>query len=381
MKMFKYHEYTPPSLCFADGTDAASGGDGGSFDSFIDGIVAKLDQDSSSEGDSGADDGDAGQQDQAASDDAGGDDGAPDAGEDPDQPSAEDEGDGQEPADEDQPPIKPPLSWSKEHKEHWAKLPRATQEYLHSREQQRDAEVRRSQNEAAEARKSIEADKAAFVQERQRYAEQLRAFVPLIENLDPVLAEGQRTDWVKASQEDPAGTQARWHQYQQRREYFANAVRQRDAIESQMMQEHLATEGRKLVEAVTDWHDPDERKAVEKAKAGIDNVRRGVVDKYGFQPDDVKIIRDHRIVLMARDALAYHELKAANEKATAERAAAAKAAEKKLKASAPRLAASPGQSQGNTGTTSRSTNAALRKIGRDPLRSDNERIDAIIAQI
>lgn len=376
-RLVGYGEYVPASLCFADGEDAGTpDGGGGSFDNFVDGILAKLDQPAPDSGDTGGEQDAETQQDQVADSDAGGDDGAAD--ENP--PSADDEGDAPEP-EETLPAIEPPLSWTKEQREHWTKLPRETQQYLQSREQQRDAEVNRSQREVAEVRRSIDAEKAAFAQERQRYAEQLRTIVPLIENLDPIIAAGDRTDWVKLAQEDPAGYVVRQQQYQQRKVEVANAIQQRNAIEAQMMQEHLANEGRKLVEAVSDWHDPDENKAIEKARAGIDAIRKGAVEKYGFRPEEVAIIRDHRIARMAKDAIAYHELKAASDKAEAERATAAKAAEKKLKAPSPRLAASSGQSQGNTGQPSRSTNVALRKIGRDTSRSDDERIDAILAQL
>src|SRR5437588_12045861 len=51
---------------------------------------------------------------------------------------------------EQQPPLEPPRSWTKDEKERFKSLPRETQEYLANREQERDREIRRSQNEAAE---------------------------------------------------------------------------------------------------------------------------------------------------------------------------------------------------------------------------------------
>jgi hypothetical protein len=58
-------------------------------------------------------------------------------------------------AEDAAPPIEPPRSWTKEAKEQWQALPRNTQEYLAQREQERDREVRRSQNEAAEKLKGL----------------------------------------------------------------------------------------------------------------------------------------------------------------------------------------------------------------------------------
>lgn len=365
--------YEPPSLCHSDNGATPEFSETGAG---LDALVAHLE--TTTPETRGADDGDSGeateQQDHAAGEDAGGDDGAPDE----DQSSAEeDEGDGQEPADK-QPPIEPPLSWSKEQREHWAKLPRETQEYLHSREQQRDAEVRRSQNEAAEARKQAEPAIEAAKQERQRYVEQLQTYIALTETLDPILAEGQRTDWVKLSAEDPAGAQQKFFAFNQRREQLLNAVRQRDAMMQQMTREHLASEGMKLVQSVPDWQDADETKTFEKAKAGIDAVRKLAVEKYGYQPNEVAEIRDHRPVRMAIDLIKANERIAEYEKREASRTAAAKAAEQKRTAPAPRLAQSPGQAQSTVGTPRRSTNTALRKIAQDPTQSFDKQVDAVM---
>lgn len=72
-----------------------------------------------------------------------------------------------EPAQE--PPIDPPKSWTKAEKERFATFPRETQEYLATREQERDAATRRSQNEAAEKLKGLTAKEQAVEQARTQY--------------------------------------------------------------------------------------------------------------------------------------------------------------------------------------------------------------------
>jgi hypothetical protein len=59
------------------------------------------------------------------------------------------------------PPIEPPRSWTKEEKEEFASYPREAQEKIARREQDREAALRRSQNEAADQRKAIEAEAQA----------------------------------------------------------------------------------------------------------------------------------------------------------------------------------------------------------------------------
>jgi hypothetical protein len=74
---------------------------------------------------------------------------------------------------EDAPAEKPsrelPRSWSKDKADVWAKLDPEAQEILLEQDSKASAEVRRAQNEAAEARKAIEADKKAVEVERERY--------------------------------------------------------------------------------------------------------------------------------------------------------------------------------------------------------------------
>src|SRR5262245_2704510 len=72
-----------------------------------------------------------------------------------------------------EPIIEPPRSWTKEEKERFYSLPRETQEYLANREQERDREIRRSQNEAAEARKTTTAERDRLEQARLYYESSL----------------------------------------------------------------------------------------------------------------------------------------------------------------------------------------------------------------
>ena len=66
-------------------------------------------------------------------------------------------------------PIEPPRSWTKEDKELFASLPRATQERLAERERSRESDFLRRQNEAAEKLKGLTAKEQAVEQARQTY--------------------------------------------------------------------------------------------------------------------------------------------------------------------------------------------------------------------
>ena len=66
-------------------------------------------------------------------------------------------------------PIEPPRSWTKEDKELFTGLPRATQERLAERERSREGDFLRRQNEAAEKLKGLAAKKQAVELARQTY--------------------------------------------------------------------------------------------------------------------------------------------------------------------------------------------------------------------
>src|SRR5262249_45020236 len=65
--------------------------------------------------------------------------------------------------------IEPPKSWGKDEQELFATLPRAAQERIAERERSRDAELARHQREAAEQRRTLDADRAGLADVRVRY--------------------------------------------------------------------------------------------------------------------------------------------------------------------------------------------------------------------
>src|SRR6478735_8945483 len=72
-----------------------------------------------------------------------------------------------EPAEE--PPIEPPRSWTKEEKAEFATYPREAQEKIARREQDREAALRKGQNEHAEKLKGLTAKEQQVEQARQQY--------------------------------------------------------------------------------------------------------------------------------------------------------------------------------------------------------------------
>lgn len=107
--------------------------------------------------------------------------------------------------EDDLPPLEPPRSWTQAEKERFQSLPRETQEYLSNREQEREREFRRGQNELAEQRKAIEAERQKAESVRQQYEAQLPALMQELQNAQQSAFSDIKTvdDVTKLAQEDP----------------------------------------------------------------------------------------------------------------------------------------------------------------------------------
>jgi hypothetical protein len=88
-----------------------------------------------------------------------------------------------------EPAIDPPVSWKAEEKERFKTLPRATQKYLAERERERDTFVSRTQQEAAEHRKAVDAERSARLQDRQAHAQQLGTVITMNVMSNPAVKE------------------------------------------------------------------------------------------------------------------------------------------------------------------------------------------------
>jgi hypothetical protein len=210
----------------------------------------------------------------------------PDEGEAPEESAQPDDDAGAEP--QETAPIDPPAFWTSEAKEHWQNIPPETQSYLVERERQRDTEVRRSQNDAATARQEAERVAAEIAQERVYLTQHL---APVLQELSRQLQDGYSTE---AMAELARTNPAQW----------AEKVAERDRkmeMHQRLMAEHnrtqqiaVAGEMTRLAEKAPELRDP------QKAAAFRDAVV-SVAGEYGFAPQEVGAVTDHRALLVLRD--------------------------------------------------------------------------------
>jgi len=222
-----------------------------------------------------------------------------------------------------QAPIEPPRSWTKEARERFASLPRETQEYLAEREQERDRELRRGQNEAAEQRKALEAERQKAEQARVQYE---TALPVMLANLQ----QQQTADFsdVKSIVDVERLAREDWPRYvlwdaQQKR--IASAQQELDGSAQRQQQERLTRldqysrrEQGVLAEKVPELADPVQRSKLEHAAVGM-------LHDLGFSDQELTelyqgrrdlSLHDHRLQLIIRDGVRFRDAQKAAKQAS-----------------------------------------------------------------
>lgn len=221
-------------------------------------------------------------------------------------------------SEESLPPIERPRSWAKDLDEEWASYPRAAQEKIAKREQERDAATRRSQNEAAEIRKAAEAERDNVVKARQEYEAKLPTLMQMLQDVNAAQFSDIKTmaDVERMALEDPF-RKIQWDTHQQKLQAVAwenQQAEQRKTQESQSSWQKLVSdENAKFVEAVPEF--ADKAKAKELTTKAIEKLT-----DLGFTQSELadlaagksKLpIYDHRIQQLLVDSLKLAEIKSA----------------------------------------------------------------------
>lgn len=222
----------------------------------------------------------------------------------------------------EEPPLELPRSWTKEQAEHWAALPRSTQEFLTEQASKASAEVRRSQNEAAEKLKGLTAKEQAVEQVRQQYESALPAMLQTLQS-DPAWADIRTMDDVaRLAVEDPF-RKIQWDTHQQKLAWLAQEnqkAEQRQAHERQTKWAEFAKQqDALLVEHVPEF--ADKAKAAKLSDAALETLR-----DLGFSDDELgKLwtgqadvpLRDHRIQRLIINSVKYEQAQKAKAVAVA----------------------------------------------------------------
>ena len=146
-------------------------------------------------------------------------------------------------------------------------------------------------SEAAEQRKSLEADRTVVEQEREKYAQGL---AQLQAQLSQTGQEPTQEYWDKLYEEDPLEF-VKQRENQRDREKAMQVLQQEQA---QLIQQRVAEEKSKLVERIPEWRDDE---VATREKAGLINFAQRV----GFSSDELSQVVDSRLVDVLRRAYLY----------------------------------------------------------------------------
>jgi hypothetical protein len=222
------------------------------------------------------------------------------------------------------PSIEPPRSWNVEARERWSKLDPETQSYLLERDRTDSAAVRKAQNEAAEARKGVEAERAKVEEARRQYEAALpQLLATLAQQQAGEFADIRsvadverlaREDWPRYVQWDLA--QKKLAAVQQE----LAAAQQREAQERQQrFAEFAKHQDKLLIERVPDMADSAKAQALQTAAMAV-------LEELGFERSELAAswvgqqglsLRDHRLQALIIDAVRWREAQAKARQAAA----------------------------------------------------------------
>jgi hypothetical protein len=202
-----------------------------------------------------------------------------------------------------QPSLEAPNGWPAEAKEKFKALPPDLQQVVVERERDRERHFLTTQQEVSAAKKAAEERIAAVQQERQDFSQKLGLLIEMAQTMDPVLAEGSRTDWAALAKQNPAVCQAKWFEYQQRLAQVTQLAEYRKGIDARMTADEAQKAHEVLTERLDFWKDGEKRKTFQK------ELKSFLVNE-GFSPAEVSAVTDARAVLLARKAMMYDRLMA-----------------------------------------------------------------------
>lgn len=216
-----------------------------------------------------------------------------------------------------QPVIAAPKSWDASERALFAQLPAPAQEVILKRETERDRAVSKAQQEAGEARKSVETELSSLAQYK-------TVFDQVVTNAKQVFAgKWDRVDWVAWAEQDPEAYTVGWARFNAEQQELNNAVLAQQEAEKlhkeagkTEFQNYVRSEFAKLPDVAPDLAD------LKDGKARRIKVAQFLLDQGAHTTEDIERISAVEMSL-AYDAMRFREGKAALRSATVKPAAPA----------------------------------------------------------
>jgi hypothetical protein len=183
----------------------------------------------------------------------------------------------------------------------------------------RQADYTRKTMEVAEQRKAAEAESAKARDERQKASQALNHAQTLLASQ---LNEQSQIDWHALREQNPTEFLKEWHLFTERQAKYQQLQGQSQQLASieraeakKALVEHMTRESQATLEKIPEWK--DEKKAVAEKQAIVKELLErgferdrilGETDSDGTPKLENPGLTDHRILLLARDAMLYRQM-------------------------------------------------------------------------
>lgn len=204
-------------------------------------------------------------------------------------------------ADKDKPPAKdaitPPVSWSSEDKAAFESLPDWSKELISRRSSEQEAFFGERSRVLAAREQEVTTLQTRAQQAQQQFASDLERATQLVQTLMPAKFSDiqSEADYIRVKLEDPQ----RAAEYEVFSTMLRNVGNQRSQLAQAQAQQKLDNEWSQLQTKFPEFKDDT------KAKTILDEVRKTLVEAYGYTQEEVLTIPDHRHVQIVRDAIAW----------------------------------------------------------------------------
>src|SRR5579883_2135869 len=215
-------------------------------------------------------------------------------------------------------PIEPPKSWDEAARERFKSLPRETQSFFAAREAEREAELHRSESEAAQQRQALEAERTKAEQARVTYENALPTLLATLQQQHAAdfadVKRLAREDWPRYVAWD--AQQKRIGQLQQQLQ--DSSVRQSQERHLRF-QDLVQREQARLIEKNPDLADPVKRAKLTEAaghmlrELGFSDAELGDF----FHGRRELNLHDHRVQMLIRDGVRFRDAQRAARQASA----------------------------------------------------------------
>jgi len=154
---------------------------------------------------------------------------------------------------------------------------------------QLQSDYTRKSQELAQMRETTEVETRGLKEQLERQQQQIAELLASQTEQEP--------DWVQMAEEDPLGysvEKAKWDAKQAQRNTAREQLEQRQRAE---LQQTMAREASALQEKAPELANPE----------GFLKLKRGVMEAYGFTAENIDQTLNHRVFLMAQDALRWRD--------------------------------------------------------------------------